>query len=760
MKKFWSFRLLSAVCILLLLTELPALEITDKWKIVRAENAGAEIDAAAQQIQKYIEKTAGIRLKIAARGDDPAVRIMRSDALAPEEWLVQAKKGSLQISGGKFGGVLFGAYEFIEQVLGCRYLAPRTEYIPKIKRIVVPDDLRLAGRPVFQMRSMYFGRGYIDQDYWSRLRLTGREEFRGVRNPWRYGSFGGCHTFRRYSKYFPKDHPEYLSMNEKGERVPSHDYDDMGPGQICLSHPQVRILVAEQMRKLILADRQTARKEGAPAPLLYHLSRNDVMHDCVCPGCLALLKKYGGAHSGVNMDFVNDVARRIGKEFPDVRIVTFAYMTDETAPTGITAEKNVIVEIAQLGAEFSSGKRDSLRSLKHPLNGRALEMMQKWIDGKFPLMIWDYWTLYRTPFAFPYVGISGLAANLKFYDRSGIRLFFAETEIGPSHLESFIDLRTFVGAKLLLDPAADERKLIADFMRCYFGSAAGPMTEYLDLLEKAVAAEKKSFGGFSPNSATYLNADFFRKAEKLFELAEKAAAEDGEILKRIGQERIPVDIALARVGSRLHLKIDRKLLKTRLQKNLRAFAEKYASRPQNWQPALQRILNSLFDELPLPKQFAQREGFDFFGDRLRIGRGGEDIADPEACGKICIRLPMSLAQTKPETHKRPLQFQFYDWGTKKVLLTKIIPRSEYPKDEKFHWYFVGKSRVSPKTTLALHYTWRLSSSLGSAAYDPTNPNAQYDIWVSVRLTGPAYVPGSAKPDSVSVDRILFLKAEK
>ena len=95
-----------------------------------------------------------------------------------------------------------------------------------------------------------------------------------------------------------------------------------------------------------------------------------------------------------------------------------------------------------------------------------------------------------------------------------------------------------------------------------------------------------------------------------------------------------------------------------------------------------------------------------------------------------------------------------------MLLTKVVPVKQYPQDEKFHWYYVGRSRVSPKTTLALHHSWRLSSTLGSSVYDPTSPDDQYDIWVSVRLTGPAYVQGSKKTDSVSVDRILFMKPEK
>ena len=760
MKKIWNYRFLAAVSALFLLTEVSALEITKQWKIVRSPNGGEEIQAAAEQIQKYIQKSAGIRLEIVSQAKGPAVTVVRNNALAPEEWLVRAQKDSLLISGGPNGGVLFAAYEFIEKALGCLYLAPKTEYIPKVKRLTVADDLKIAGKPAFQMRRMYFGPG-AHQEYMSRLRLAGGAKYRGVRSAWRYGTFGGCHTFRRYAQTFPKNRTDFLSMNEKGERVPCNDYDDMGPGQLCLTHPEVRTAVAAQMRKLILQDRAAAQKEGVPAPLMYHLSRNDVIHDCVCPSCKALLKKYNGNHSGVNLEFINDVARRIGREFPDVRIVTFAYMTDEVAPQGITPEKNVFIEIAQLGTEFTTGKRDSLRSISHPLNHRALKMIEEWNREKFPLMIWDYWTLYRNQFAFPYCGIKGIVDNLRYYNRIGIRLFFAETEILPGHTENFIDLRHYLGSKLMLDPKADEKKIIAEFMNGYFETAAKPMMEFLELLEKAVAAEKKMFGGFSSNSASYLNDDFFRKAEALLAKAEKAAAGNKAVLQRIGQERIPVDIAFARVQDRLTLKADNKMLKARLEKNLQNFTDKYcAYKPEQWRVKFKYSVNSLFDVLPLPKQFANRQGFDFFGDRFRSGQGGDVANDPEASGKVILTMPRAWVQQNPKCHQRPVQLQFYDWTKKKVLLTKVIPAKDNPKDEKFHWYYVGKSPVSPKTTLAFHWSWRLSSTLGSSAYDPTSPGDLYDIWVSLRMTGPAYVPGSKKPDTLSVDRILFLKADK
>jgi hypothetical protein len=42
--------------------------------------------------------------------------------------------------------------------------------------------------------------------------------------------------------------------------------------------------------------------------------------------------------------------------------------------------------------------------------------------------------------------------------------------------------------------------------------------------------------------------------------------------------------------------------------------------------------------------------------------------------------------------------------------------------------------------------------MGWAAVPP--PHNELDVYVSLKFTGPTYVPGSTKPDAVLIDRIL------
>ena len=68
----------------------------------------------------------------------------------------------------------------------------------------------------------------------------------------------------------------------------------------------------------------------------------------------------------------------------------------------------------------------------------------------------------------------------------------------------------------------------------------------------------------------------------------------------------------------------------------------------------------------------------------------------------------------------------------------------------------GKTKLTPSTRFVVHWTWWILQSIGDSVFDPLEPNAQYEIWASVKLTGPSYAPGSKKQDAVYLDRVIFL----
>ncbi|MCY2996081.1 MAG: hypothetical protein NTY19_50770 [Planctomycetota bacterium] len=55
-----------------------------------------------------------------------------------------------------------------------------------------------------------------------------------------------------------------------------------------------------------------------------------------------------------------------------------------------------------------------------------------------------------------------------------------------------------------------------------------------------------------------------------------------------------------------------------------------------------------------------------------------------------------------------------------------------------------------------HWTWLLSVDL-DRVYNPAEQDHQRVIWISLKVTGPAYVKASQQPNAVSIDRVIVVK---
>ncbi len=65
--------------------------------------------------------------------------------------------------------------------------------------------------------------------------------------------------------------------------------------------------------------------------------------------------------------------------------------------------------------------------------------------------------------------------------------------------------------------------------------------------------------------------------------------------------------------------------------------------------------------------------------------------------------------------------------------------------------------VTNGVLLWAHWTWLLSVDL-DRVYNPAESDHERDIWVSRKVTGPAYVQDSKQPNTVSLDRVIVVKA--
>ena len=746
-----------------LLLPLQSATIDKTWVIHCREKATAMEEYAAEMLQKYIERSAGLKLKITSEKRSPAIKVAFDPALKREEHLVKAlKNGDLLVSGGFPGGVIYGAIEFLEKVMNCRFLAPDEEYIPRLKKITFPEELLLRGAPPFLRRRISPGAGVRSKlmDYMIKRRFSGYWVKGAHVDPYRFGN-ANSHAFHGLSVNFPKNKPEYFSLDASGKRLRS--VNGGGPGQLCLTHPEVRQLLVKNMVRMISGHKKRAAaqkpyKRQVPE-YTYSLGKNDNVFDCLCPQCKAVVKKYNGNHTGLMLDFVSDIARRAGRVHKDVLFSFLAYTTDEIPVKDYRIPDNVLVIVAQLGVEFMTRtNRDSMRSIHHPLNSKAKDLLIQWRKTTAHLGIWDYWTIYRQLYSVPMTNVSALIDNIRFYAKLKVENFYAETQTTFRNLLSFTDLRWYVASTLLADPERDPEKLVAEFMTLYYGKAAPAMTKYLNYLEKRLQEEKHPFGIIAPTSRSYLDKEFYYQTEKFFAEAEKAAADSPKHLRRIGQERILTDQWILSEHKRLGIKADLKKIVARLKENLRFCAGKYTTpvHAKAWIQQGEDFINCCLNAQPLPKELVGKKCHDFWGPKLRVSRLAKLLKDPDSPTGSALM----LGPVNKNFHSKELEFSLYDWVDKKYLLRTKIRKKDYPQDEKYHWYKVGTTKLTPRTQLACHWSWKLSQNSGNDVFDPLEPNAEYEIYVSMKLTGPSYVKNSKQPDGAWLDRVVIAEVQR
>ena len=693
-----------------------------------------------------------------------ASRHMDCSKFRPEESLIKSVGPHLIITGGRPRGTFYGVCEFLERFGRVIHLNEKESCIPKNPQLSWPGDLNIKTLPVFRCRGIYVHGLNVRENREELLRYLSRCRenmfWQGVftteeRERWGITPILGrpapLNTLHCYSRLWPKTGMESArSLNTAGERDISRNYS--GPGQICFSSELARKTIAEQMLGFIAQDR---KEFPGSYPLFYNLSINDTPDRCLCGECLAREKKYK-SYAGTVLEFVNSVAEKVGAVYPDVFVQTSAYLFTEKAPEGIKPRNNVIVRVSPSPYVNCC----TMLPLTAEANKATLSDLKKWSAlGK--IHVWNYWVVYGQ-----YAGrnacvtnIPALQTNLQLFRKLGSDYCFSECEFPES--ASFHTLRVYLGYQLLRDPYQELEPLLKRFFDAYFGPAASAMRQFFDYQTKRQTAEMKT-DTQDASQRPYLDMEFFQFAERCFQAAEKAAGNDQTYLFRIRRERVPVDTA--RLS--MHNLPPAPKIADRLKKNWAESMTRHYGK--EWPTSETSPMNALFQKVnrpatgakyPLPKELASRVCYEItwpeFNALTELASFGlRLVKDPEAAGGKAMYFEKPLRSPEKGFHTPHLRMGVFSRSQKEYLLSRTVTLKS---DEKYHLYRVGVSGVDPMTVLLLHPTWQIRHHLDR--YYEHGKNNRFDIWVSVKATGPAYEKNSKHANALWIDRILLLLPE-
>lgn len=691
--------------------------------LVQAENVcfsskDPGLTFAAGDMARCLSKVTGKKWQAVRTAGKKGDIILAEDAkLRSQEWSLESRDGKLYISGNDAVGIVYGIYAFLEKYAGCFWPGPDTEVIKQDKNWRLPE-IKEKFRPAILRREMYIGYDYMDSTW----RLRNKENYRAAFNMnVGIGKPKGCHTFDVYGPELKKNRPDLFKTAVNGGKCHT----------LCMTDPEVRRLVAEQMIKYIEADRKAyAGKPGYMVPYIYDLSQPDggSGSECWCDGCrkLAIAE---GSYSGPNIAFANAVLRAVRKKYPEIMIRTFAYSYTMKAPKTVKADDGIIIHYCD------SGLYSPL--VKGSKGGIELEKWGRFAKNK---AIWSYWRIYSGTL-YPFVKKrADIAEEFRFCRDQGVIHYFAENESPLS--KSFAMMQHWLMLKISEDPDQDIFALSKKFAEGYYGKAAPVMLQYLDYLEKRHESTRE-----------FLDVEFFNKVNAWLDQAEKLAAGDSTSLHHIKWERVVVDRAMYyRLNDLIKkgYKYDKAKVAKRFSVNSIELIRKWNGLNRKLKPArIQQARQEaeLFSAFPveIPGRFAGCDVVDLHWNSLASGGKAQIVKDPDAvCG--------TAFKNRQIKHQLPFVMGIYYSPTKRGQNLHFTA-ADIPQDEKFHLYKVGNELITRPLYIYYDYSWTFRTWLPHIGIIPE----KRDVWVSIKFTGPLYVKGSKSPNAILFDRVLLVK---
>lgn len=498
------------------------------YVIVLGVEASPSERRGAKEIQAHLKQMCGAALPIVTDSEPlprRAVLVGRSrhtdalgvklnfDALGKEGFVLKTVGNHIVIAGSGLRGTMYGCYTFLEK-LGVRWFTPKVTRVPQRKTVTLPalDEMQT---PAFEYREPFFTEAQ-DKDWAARNRVNGFATHLDESTGGKVTYHHFVHTFDDLvpTKLF-ETHPEYFPLIS-GKRV-------NGYVQRCLTNPDVLKMMTEGVLAWI---------KEKPDAMIYSVSQNDTGKWCECDQCKAMTEKFG-AHVGLYLWFVNQVAETVEKQHPDKLIDTLAYQFTEAPPRGIAPRRNVRVRLCPI----SSCEAHPYEKCSAPPNVAFLNHLKAWGEITDTLYIWHYNTNFAN-YLMPFPDFDEFPAEARLYKRTGVKGIFFQGAYAPGGGGSDAELRSYVMAKLLWDVNVDTDALVTEWMQGVYGKAWKPMRRWFDLLHEKARDPNQHFYIYSPPTIHYLSADVVAAGDRLFDEAEKSATGDATAIEYLAKSRL------------------------------------------------------------------------------------------------------------------------------------------------------------------------------------------------------------------------------
>ena len=467
-------------------------------------------------------------------------------------------------------------------------------------------------------------------------------------------------------------------------------------------------MLEKGVRESIAADAAKARREGRAVPRIYDISMNDNFHFCECAECRAEVARIG--HSGQQIRFSNEIARRIGKDHPELKFQMLAYHYSEPVPTAdVRADDNVIVRLCNTRQNMAAGIFEKDNAFMH-------DQVKAWNRHAKNLTVWDYAITYRAPTrGFPFASEFYIAEKIRFYAENGVTGLFYEHE-EPDRSDLFT-LKFYLECKAFENPRCDGGALLEDCMNRYYGPAGAKVLEARRILDRARKG-KKAFLTWFPSFSefNFVSDGDIAAMERLYDEAKALVAGDVKRERRVEKARSSV---------------------RRLHDYRTKYGVKHA--PETG------VSDRPFFDFPVDDQ--KLYAFHDRSHKLIDMVVDPDVGDRLAGGGKVVRI-----KADSDGYGMPFSMGVYDFVNKKVVARK---QWTAPLGPGYNWYDLGE--VTLPDTFFVYFTrqWTVDLPVGMEGLN----GGCFRIKALVKFTGPRFFPGSKEPNEIRIARTLFADAD-
>jgi len=430
----------------------------------------------------------------------------RSSKLSADGYAIDMTGQSLMISGGNRRGVIDGVYCLLEEDLGCRWYESGTQTIPKSPTLKLRPTPRVFVPVLEDRRDPYYSETW-DADWSLRNKTFGLHSF----VPDEYGGYPKAmptfaHTMQLFlppEEYFSK-HPEYYGEIFGVRR----------PDQLCLSNPDVLKIVEDKITKYL---------KETPGVKIIDISHNDTGGYCECEKCSVIDIPEGSKMASL-LVFINKIAAKFQKQYPDLVFTTLAYGGTVKPPKTIRPAKNVMITLCtDLHWNYVCMPIWDTKQFD--------DYMKGWHKLGARFTIWDY-PIYYTKFLMPVLNMERMCADNQYYVENGATGIMQEAANTTSYGVDRGIMRGWVLAKQMWDPSLDVSNLIRDFTYGYYGPAAEPMMAYQDMMSGLEYNYYKEHRWLTNIEELYTDS-FINKSWGILLSARTKAKGDPEVTRRV-----------------------------------------------------------------------------------------------------------------------------------------------------------------------------------------------------------------------------------